>query len=392
MIERVDIPGAELFSPAERVGELLAREFKNDSHFYFFSPDETTSNRFGAVFDTESRAWSLPTEKWDLPESEGGRIIEMLSENVLFSTMTGHLMTGENAMMGSYEAFYPVVVSQIIQHMKFIRQSEDLPEHRPIPAVNLLSTSTCWRQDHNGFTHQSPAIISMLLGVPNNLSNCLFPVDDVAAEVAFDFMLKSRDVVNLTTFNKNPMPRWIDSNHAKFQFDNGGASVFQFISDEGEPDFVITAAGDIPTREAIEAIRILKQDIPGVKFRFVGINALSYRAIGTTKNKLSQEKFNELFTTNKPIVACFHGYPEALETILENYTPRGRVRVHGFNERGTTTTPFEMLRMNAASRYDIAIDIASVLNRQKLVEKYRNILSENHKSAIKFGEDFVNVL
>lgn len=316
----------------------------------------------------------------------------MLSENVLFSTMTGHLMTGENAMMGSYEAFYPVVISQIMQHMKFIRQSEDLPEHRPIPAVNLLSTSTCWRQDHNGFTHQSPAIISMLLGVPNNLSNCLFPVDDVAAEVAFDFMLKSRDVVNLTTFNKNPMPRWIDSNHAKFQFDNGGASVFQFISDEGEPDFVITAAGDIPTREAIEAIRILKQDIPGVKFRFVGINALSYRAIGTTKNKLSQEKFNELFTTNKPIVACFHGYPEALETILENYTPRGRVRVHGFNERGTTTTPFEMLRMNAASRYDIAIDVASVLNRQKLVEKYRNILSENHKSAIKFGEDFVNVL
>lgn len=188
------------------------------------------------------------------------------------------------------------------------------------------------------------------------------------------------------------MPRWIDSHHAKFQFDNGGASVFQFASDEGEPDFVITAAGDIPTREALEAIKILKQDLPGVKFRFVGINALSYRAIGTTNNKLSREKFDEMFTVDKPIIACFHGYPEALETILENYTTRGRVRVHGFNEKGSTTTPFEMLRLNAASRYDIAIDVATVLKRPKLVEKYYDVLNENHKTAVKFGEDLINVL
>jgi xylulose-5-phosphate/fructose-6-phosphate phosphoketolase len=301
-------------------------------------------------------------------------------------------MNGEPAMMGSYEAFFTVAASQIIQQIKFIKQCKETSWRKPLPAVNLLSTSTCWRQDHNGFTHQSPALISTLLSIPSNLVNCLFPIDDVAAEDVFNFMMKSENVVNLTTFNKNPMPRWIDSNHAKFQYENGGASVFQFISDEGEPDFVITAAGDIPTREAIEAIKILKQDIPSVKFRFVGINALSYRAIGTTKNKLSKEKFDELFTKDKPIIACFHGYPEALETILENYTSRGRVRVHGFNEKGSTTTPFEMLRMNAASRYDIAIDVAGVLKRPKLVEKYYDVLNENHKSAVKFGEDLINVL
>lgn len=388
MIERVEIPGADFRSPAKKIGELLARQLRDDPYFYFFSPDETTSNKFDAVYEVEKRAWALPVEDWDLPESENGRIVEMLSENVLFSVMTGHLMNGEQAMMGSYEAFFPIITAQILQHLKFIKQSKLVSWRAPLPAVNLLSTSTCWRQDHNGFTHQSPALISTLLTLPSNLSNCLFPVDDVAAEEAFNFMLDSRDVVNLTTFNKVDVPRYIDSHHAKFQFENGGASLYQFASDD-DPDFVITAAGDIQTHEALEAIKILRHDLPGIKLRFVGINALSYRAIGTTQNKLSKQKFNELFTTDKPIIACFHGYPETLETILENYAERGRIRVHGFNEEGSTTTPFEMLRRNSASRYDIAIDIAGVLGRAKLVEKYLDILSKNHNTAIKFGEDLI---
>ncbi len=387
-VERVDNPGAEYYSPAKRIGELLTEQFEKDPHFYFFSPDETTSNKFDKIYDVEKRAWNLPTESWDLPESTDGRIIEMLSENVLFSVMTGHLMNGEQAMMGSYEAFFPIITSQILQHLKFIKQSKRIPWREDLPAVNLLSTSTCWRQDHNGFTHQSPALISTLLAVPSDLVNCIFPVDDVAAGEAFKFMLGSKNVVNLTTFNKIEMPRYIDSHHTKFQFENGGASIYQFASDEN-PDFIITAAGDIQTHEALEAINILRNDLPGIKIRFVGINALSYRAIGTTKNKLSQEKFNEMFTTDKPIIACFHGYPETLETILENYASRGRIRVHGFNEEGSTTTPFEMLRRNSASRYDIAIDVASVLGQTKLVEKYYDILSENHNTAVKIGEDLI---
>ncbi|MBQ3470328.1 hypothetical protein IJH23_01265 [Candidatus Saccharibacteria bacterium] len=388
MIDRVDNPGTEKFSSAERIGELLLQEFRENPLFYFFSPDETTSNRFDIIFKEEKRAWGLPAETWDLPESENGRIVEMLSENVLFSVMTGHLMNGEKAMMGSYEAFFPIITSQVLQQIKFIKQSLNVAWRKPLPAVNLLSTSTCWRQDHNGFTHQSPALISTLLSSPSNLSNCIFPVDDVAAEEAFRFMLDSMNVVNLTTFNKNPLPRYIDSHHANFQFFNGGASIYEFISDE-DPDFVFTAAGDIVTHETIEAIKILKEDLPNTRIRFIGVNALSYRAIGTTENKLSKEKFMELFTKDKPIVANFHGYPETFENILENYTERGRLRVHGFNEEGSTTTPFEMLRRNAASRYDLAKDVAKVLMREDLVQKYEQMLEDNHAHAIRYGKDVI---
>ncbi len=389
MIERVEKPGAEKYSPAEKIGELLKKQFKKDPHFYFFSPDETTSNKFSAIFDVEKRAWGdLPIESWDLPSSHDGRIVEMLSENTLFSVMTGHLANGEQAMMGSYEAFYPIITAQLLQQMKFIKQSKNVRWREPTPAVNLLSTSVCWRQDHNGFTHQSPALISTLLSVPSNLANCIFPVDDVAAEESFYFMLTSQNVVNLTTFDKNPRPRYIDSHHAKFQFDNGGASIFGFASDDN-PDLIFTAVGDIATHETLEAMKIIRADLPNLKMRFVGINALSYRAIGTTENKLTQTKFNELFTENKLILANFHGYPETLENILENYAGKWRLRVHGFSEEGSTTTPFEMLRKNAASRYDLAIDVAKLAGRKDLITKYEAFLAQNHLRALHYGEDLI---
>ena len=392
MIEQVMRPGSEKYSPAKRIGELLAAELRENPHFYFFSPDETTSNKFDQIFEVEQRAWGeLRQESWDLPEAAGGRIIEMLAENVLFSVMTGHLMNGEPAMMGSYEAFYPIITAQLLQQMKFIKQSKAVAWRKPLPAVNLLSTSTCWRQDHNGFTHQSPALISQLLAVPSGLANCIFPIDDVAAEEAYHFMMSSTNVVNLTTFDKNERPRYIDSRHANYEFVNGGASVYQFASDDGEPDFVLTACGDIVAHETIEAMKLIRKDMPKLKLRFVYINSLSYRSIGTVGNRLSRAKFNELFTPNKPILANFHGYPETLENILENYTARRRLRVHGFNEEGSTTTPFEMLRRNGASRYDLAIDIAKVVGKDELALKYRRILNENHAHALREGVDMIQL-
>lgn len=389
MTGKINNPNSELHSSAKRIGELLAAELAKDPHFYFFSPDETTSNKFDQVFEVEKRAWGeLVTQPWDLPAGANGRIIEMLSENVLFSVMTGHLANGERAMLGSYEAFLSIITSQVLQQIKFIKQSKDVPWRAPTPAINLLSTSTCWRQDHNGFTHQSPALISALLSVPSNLVNCIFPIDDVAAEEAYNFMISSEDVVNLTTFDKNERPRYINPHHARFEFDNGGASIYRFASDEN-PDFVVAAAGDIVANEALAAIDIIKNDLPEVKIRFVYINSLSYRAIGTTDNKLTREKFNELFTLDKPILACFHGYPMTLESILEDYTERGRLRVHGFSEEGSTTTPFEMLRRNACTRYDLAIDIARVKQREDLMMKYADILNQNRLHARKFDEDLI---
>lgn len=379
---------AETYSPAQKIGELLKKELAKNPTFYFFSPDETTSNKLDAVFKVEKRAWTLPKEPWDLPTHENGRIIEMLSENVLFSVMTGHLLNGEPAMLASYEAFLNIITSQLLQQIKFIKQCNQVLWRPKYPAVNLLSTSTCWRQDHNGFTHQSPALISTLLANPANLANCFFPVDDISATEIFNYMLESQNAVNLTTFNKIDEPRFLDKNTAKRQLTNHGIAIFDDFSDE-KPDIIFTAAGDIATKESLEAIKILKNDFPTLRLRFINIAALSYRAIGPIDNKLSVADFNDAFTSHQPIIANFHGYPETFETILENYTHRGRLRVHGFNEEGSTTTPFEMLRKNAASRYDLAIDVANLANRQDLVQKYQELLAKNHQHALEFGEDLI---
>ena len=383
-------PGIDRASSAEKFGECIKYALRQDSSFYLFSPDETTSNKLDSAYDSSTRAWALSKKPWDMPESENGHIVELLSENTLLAVMVGHVLSGGQGMMTSYESFFSIVTSQIFQYLKFLSQSSEVAWRGSVPALNLLSTSTCWRQDHNGFSHQSPALISALLSQPTDFANVLFPVDDVASSACFQFMYNSKNVVNLTTFNKTMEPRWIDRKHASFQY-NHGASIFGFASDDN-PDYIFTSAGDIMTREALYALNILREDIPGRRFRFVGINALSYNAIGTTNAKMTQDQFNDYYTYDKPIIANFHGYPDALRTILSNYSDQHRFSVHGFIERGSTTTPFEMLRLNHASRYDLALDIAYRENRQDLVDKYHQILHDNAEHARLTGEDLINMV
>ena len=386
MIEHVENPGTEKINIAKTFGALLKKQFQKDPHFYLFSPDETTSNRLAEVYDTEKRAWHLPIEDFDLPEAENGRIVELLSENALFATMLGHLSNGEQAMMTSYEAFFSIILSQIFQQIKFYKQMDSVDWRKSWSAVNLLSTSMCWRQDHNGFSHQSPAIVSALLDIPSGKVNCLFPVDDSAAEATFDFMLASENVVNLTTFDKNDTPRWIDSYHAKFLFDNGGASIYRFASDDN-PEIILTAAGDIATREMLRAREIIKRDRPETRLRFVGLNSIAYGAIGTTTHPLSQATFDDYFTTHLSILASFHGYPNTLRTILTSYTNQDRLEVHGFEEIGSTTTPMEMLALNHNSRFDLAAAIANRLGRPDLAKKYLQALDQNRAFARANGLD-----
>ena len=390
MIERVEKPGTEKVNIAKKFGRLLRERFEKDPKFYFFSPDETTSNRLNEVFDVEKRAWALSMEDFDLPESEDGRIIELLSENTLFSMLLGHLSNGEQGVMASYEAFFSVIYSQILQQIKFFKQMDEVDWRKKWPAVNLLSTSMCWRQDHNGFTHQSPAMISGLLSVPGEKVNCLFPVDDVDAEEAFGFMMRTENVVNFTTFDKNENPRWIDSYHAKFLYKNGGASVFQFASDEN-PEVVLTAVGDVMVREVLKAREIVKKAIPEARLKFVGVNALTHGKIGTTEKSFSREQFNDYFTFERPIVGAFHGYAETFRDILRNYTNLDRLSIHGFEERGTTTTPLEMLAMNHCSRFDLAGDIFEKLGRGELAEEQRKIVEENREYTRVFGKDMVKI-
>ena len=379
-------PGAENFSPAKALGRAIREEFTNNPNFYLFSPDETSSNKLDAIFDVTDRAWTRPTLGWDKNMRPDGRIIELLSENALFAALTGHILSGGQGVMTSYEAFFPIISSQLDQHLKFLQQSKELKWRPKYSALNLLSTSTCWRQDHNGFTHQNPSLISSILAKPSNLSNCLFPVDDISIVAAWEFMTKTKNVVNLTTFNKTDEPRWIDINHARFQLTNGGASIFQFASDPN-PDIILTAAGDIVTKEMLYARDIVKSELPEARLRFVGIAALSYQAIGTTENKLKQPDFDDYFTADKPIIANFHGYPDTLRSVLTQYATPSRLEVHGYEEQGSTTTPLEMLTRNHASRYDLAIAIFAHYDRPDLVTKYQTLISENTAYATLTGLD-----
>ncbi len=382
-------------STAKTLGELLKNEIKENEKFYFFSPDETTSNKLDAVYESTERAWSnLPKKSQDLKENDGGRIIELLSENTLFAVMLGHILTGEPAMMTSYESFFSIITSQIIQHLKFLEQSEKVSWREKYPAVNLLSTSTCWRQDHNGFSHQSPILISTLLSRPGKNVNCFFPVDSESMKAVYKFLMESRNVVNLTTFNKTEEPQYIDEIHAEYQLENG-ASIFGFASDgdtfylESEAnhfDFIFVAAGDIMTRESLEAMKIVREDMPELKLRFVNILSLTHDKIGTTEHTMEQETFDKIFVKGTPIISNFHGYAETLRDILKNYTTV-EIFAHGFSEEGSTTTPLQMLTLNHASRFDLAIDVARKVNREDLVEKYQKIIDANRAHAHEFGVD-----
>lgn len=398
-MDRVDFPGSEFKSSAKAFGELLKADIASDPDFYFFSPDETGSNKLDASYDSSDRLWQREVKSWEQHLGPHGQIIELLSENTLFSLMVGHNLEGGKGLLASYEAFFPIITSQLTQYLKFLDQARQVDWRPDYPALNLLSTSTCWRQDHNGFSHQAPGLISDLLAKPSSLSNCLFPVDATATRAAHDFIQSAQNCVNLVTLNKTDEPQWIDSAHAKFQLENGGASVFQFASDDA-PRIIVAAAGDIVSREALYAIQIVRQHTPEIRLRFIGIAALSHGAIGTVDNQFTQGQFDDYFTKKAPIIANFHGYPDALRNILSSYADSSRLDVHGYIEQGSTTTPFDMLVRNHASRYDVAASIWTTAADQgiissdvadKLVRICRDKMSENTDHIKQTGTDLEEI-
>lgn len=379
-------PGSETISLAHTFGECLADAMRKYPDFYFFSPDETSSNRLDAIYTVSPRVWQQDLKPWDENMAPSGRVIELLSEEALFAVMAGHVMSGGRAAFASYEAFFMLIASQLDQQLKFLADSKKIKWRARQHAFNLLSTSAWERQDHNGFSHQSPALISHLLSKPSNLANCLFPIDDVSAFAAWEFMQQTKDVVNLASFNKNDTVRWIDINHARFQLTNGGASIFQFASD-ADPELVVSAIGDIATRETLAAIKLAKQEVPSLRIRFVGIAALSYAAIGTTNNKLKQGDFNDYFTLDKPIIVNFHGYPETIRAIFSHYGDPARMLFHGFMEEGSTTTPLDELARNGVSRYDLAASILERAGHYGFQTKFQDLIIRNAEHAKLFGVD-----
>lgn len=392
------IPGETLASSAQVAGKYLRDIFEQNEeakNFRFFSPDETSSNKLDYIFEATDRQWLKPLKDWDKYMAPSGRVTELLSENTLQGLLTGYILTGRYGALASYEAFLPIITSMVDQYVKFVDQAKRVEWRSPLAAMNLISTSVGWRQDHNGFSHQSPGFISNLLLRPSNISNVFLPVDDVSTLSVMEFCFKTKNVVNLSTMGKTDEPRWIDINHARFQIVNGGASIFQFASDE-DPQLIIATAGDYVTKEALAAVQIVKNEIPDIRLRFANVVSLSYGAIGTTENKLPKERFNEIFTADKPIIFSFHGYTETIKSILVNYTSLDRLNIHGFCEKGSTTTPFNMQVLNGTSRYHLAMSafkqasLLGIINSDDangLCTKYQNLIAE-HQNYIKlYGID-----
>ena len=370
------------------VGDFLKEVFeKNPENFRFFSPDETYSNKLDAIFGATSRSWQREIKPWEKDLSKNGRVTEILSEHSLQGLLQGYILTGRHGVLTSYEAFAPIISSMMDQYAKFLTQSKEVKWRGYLASLNYILTSTGWRQDHNGFSHQNPSFIDEVLRRENGIGQIFLPADDNSAVVAISKMLKSRNNINVLVAGKTPEPRYFSLESAQKQLENVGIFVFDswknqeiidwdLIPEDDEPDLILAASGDYIFKETVAAIQVLSHDAPQIKIRLVYIQAICGKGIGTFENTLSKSDFMKIFTKDKPVIFAFHGYAKTLKTILFDYENPSRIKINGYEEKGSTTTPFDMLARNRVSRYDIAMRALNSVDKgdedfEKLAREYQ---------------------
>lgn len=396
-------PGTVGSSSMRRAGLYLEEVFKlnkQSENFRMFSPDETYSNKLDAVFNTTKRAWVWPTEEWDKDLAPDGRVMEMLSEHNLQGMFQGYVVTGRHAVFASYEAFIQVIASMVDQYAKFLNQARAVPWRGDVPSLNYILTSSGWRQEHNGFSHQNPGFIDDVLQRQGDFVDVYFPPDGNSTLAVLEKCLSSVNKINVIVAGKTQEPRWLTPELAKKNLE-AGLMTWDFASDD-EPQVVLTAAGDYLTIESLAAIDIIKTDYPATRLRFVNISTLSSCGLGPSAACLTNAGFNLIFTPDKPVVCNFHGYPQSLKSILYDYiqTSPQRFSVHGYIESGSTTTPFDMHVRNTTDRYSIAIDVIQQLAStnamphdaaQVLVTKYKQKLLDNTEYIKVHGVDMEDI-
>lgn len=408
------IDGGEIFSPLKlpeltnitkakslsmnALGKYMSQIFADDkTNFRFFSPDETYSNKLDAIFTETSRSWQRKTNPWEKDLSPNGKVSEILSEHSLQGLLQGYILTGRHGALTSYESFAPIISSMMDQYAKFLTQSQKVWWRKPVASLNYILTSTGWRQDHNGFSHQNPGFIDEVLRRQNSLSQVFLPIDDNSALAAANKMFGSTDKINVLVAGKTPEPRFLTLDQAQNQLKNYGVFTKDFYSNSASPDVVIACAGDYVSKEAVAAVQVLRHDLPEIKIRFVNISVLSAGAvggqIGTVENPLPREEFAKIFPPSAKVIFSFHGYPQTIRAILAEYSgynPDNFI-VRGYSERGSTTTPFDMLARNLVSRYDLAKRVASLFEKDKFVKEYRGRLAKNVEYARENGVDMPEI-
>lgn len=396
--EDAAIPGTIGSSSMVRIGEFLKKVFEyNESsqNFRVFSPDETYSNKIHAIFEKTQRSFDGPIAPWDKDLGEYGRVIEMLSEHSLQALMQGYVLTGRHGIFASYEAFVQVVSSMADQYAKFLRIAREIPWRGDIPSFNYILTSSGWRQEHNGFSHQNPGFIDSMLQKQGCFVRVYFPPDGNSSLAVMKTCLESKNQINIIIAGKTLEPRWLTPELAEKSLQEG-VMIWDFASEE-DPDIVFSAAGEYLTKEALAAIKILKEEAPEIKSRFVNILEISSIGIGNSLCRVPMYEFEHYFTKDRPVIFNFHGYPETLKQVLfDHQSGERQFYVHGYIENGSTTTPFDLHIRNGTSRYNLAIEALTVLAKkgvvetnkaEQIIDKYNKKIEAHKEHIIRFGVD-----
>ncbi|HEX5801136.1 MAG TPA: phosphoketolase family protein, partial [Gaiellaceae bacterium] len=331
----------------------------NADNFRLFGPDEVASNRLGDVLTVTGRAWMAETEPTDEGLSPDGRVMEILSEHLCQGWLEGYLLTGRHGVFTSYEAFIHIVDSMFNQHAKWLKVTREIPWRRPLASLTYLLSSHVWRQDHNGFSHQDPGFIDHVVNKKAELIRVYLPPDANTLLSVADHCLRSRDYVNVVVAGKQPALNYLDMD-AAIAHCSRGAGVWDWASNEEdlEPDVVLGCCGDIPTLETLAAASILRERLPDLRVRFVNVvDLMRLQPESEHPHGLSDADFDALFTTSRPIVFAYHGYPWLIHRLTYRRRNHGNLHVRGYKEEGTTTTPFDMVMLNDLDRYHLVIDV-----------------------------------
>jgi len=348
------------------LGEFLAEVIRlNQDHrnFRIFGPDETLSNKLDAVFKATNRQWEAETFDEDQYLARDGRVMEVLSEHQCEGWLEGYLLTGRHGVFNSYEAFIHIVDSMFNQHAKWLKVTNDIPWRRKIASLNYLLSSHVWRQDHNGFTHQDPGFIDHVVNKKAEIVRVYLPPDANCLLSTMDHCLRSRHYVNVIVAGKHPAPQWLTMEQAVLHCTKG-VGIWDWASnDQGaEPDVVMAAAGDVPTLEILGAISILRKHLPALKIRMVNVvDLMKLQPRSEHPHGLDDYDFDLLFTSNKPIIFAYHGYPWLIHRLTYRRTDHDNLHVRGYKEEGTITTPFDMTVLNDMDRFHLVMDVIARL-------------------------------
>jgi xylulose-5-phosphate/fructose-6-phosphate phosphoketolase len=394
-------PG-ELRAEATRTqGEFIRDVMKlnmKSRNFRIFSPDETASNRWAAVFEVTKRCSTAEILPGDENIAADGRVMEMLSEHQCQGWLEGYLLTGRHGFFSCYEAFIHIVDSMFNQHAKWLDVTRDIAWRRPIASLNYLLSSHVWRQDHNGFSHQDPGFVDLVVNKKAEIIRIYLPPDANTLLSVTDHCLRSHNDINVIVAGKQPELQWLDMD-AAIRHCTAGLGIWQWASNDagGDPDVVMACCGDVPTLETLAAVKILRQQFPELKIRVINVvNLMTLQPQSEHPHGISDKDFDVLFTRDRPIIFAFHGYPWLIHRLTYRRTNHGSLHVRGYKENGTTTTPFDMAVLNDMDRFHLAGDVidrvTSLGSRAAYAKQYLRDKLLDHKAYIEVhGEDMPEI-